>query len=317
MRYFITANLFFKVGSMHNLNWEALRCFISIAQHGSLSGAAEELCFSIATLGRRIDTLEASLGMKLLRRGRDGAKLTPNGAAILKLALSGADHLNQISRAARTMQLSPVISPIRISATEPVVAEILAPQLPSLFKREPEIRIELESSTNVTDLNFGEADIAIRMVKPTAKTLVIRQLPIITLGFYCSQSYLDQCGPDVGALDQQTLLWYDSAYGDIQENIWLKEMGLEQAAVMRSSSTKALLEATKAGIGIAPLPDFLARRQDLVHVAASPLPERAMWIAFHRDTRDNRKMKMVRNWIVEAFELATKPPPCPNPKSST
>jgi DNA-binding transcriptional LysR family regulator len=65
---------------MREPSWDAIRCFVAVSQCQSLSGAALQLDMSVATLGRRIDSLEADLGLKLLRRGPTGVQLTEQGS---------------------------------------------------------------------------------------------------------------------------------------------------------------------------------------------------------------------------------------------
>src|SRR5690349_4768355 len=70
-------------------DWDDLRLFAAIAAEGSLSAAARRLNLSQPTLGRRLQTLEARMGAKLLERmgGGPGASyvLTPKGAELLPL----------------------------------------------------------------------------------------------------------------------------------------------------------------------------------------------------------------------------------------
>jgi DNA-binding transcriptional LysR family regulator len=254
---------------------------------------------SVATLGRRIDSLEADLGLKLLRRGPTGVQLTEQGSAILKLADPGARQLAQVVRAARSLQAGPELPPIRISATEPLIADVLAPRLAALLAQAPDARIELEVSNALADLNSGASDLAIRMSNPADETLVARRLPTIRLGLFCSNSYLAGRNPEQLRLQDERLLWLDSQYGDIPENLWLKASGLESAVLMRSSSIRSLHNAAVSGSGIAPLPVYSAVAANLVEIPGPALPARQPWLVFHRDTRSIKRLQVVRDWVFE------------------
>jgi DNA-binding transcriptional LysR family regulator len=284
---------------MREPSWDAIRCFVAVSQCQSLSGAALELDMSVATLGRRIDSLEADLGLKLLRRGPTGVQLTEQGSAILKLADPGARQLAQVVRAARSLQLGPELPPIRISATEPLIADVLAPRLAALLAQAPEARIELEVSNALADLNSGASDLAIRMSNPADETLVARRLPTIRLGLFCSKSYLAGRNPEQLRLQDERLLWLDSQYGDIPENVWLKASGLESAVLMRSSSIRSLHNAAVSGSGIAPLPVYSAVAANLVGIPGPALPARQPWLVFHRDTRSIKRLQVVRDWVFD------------------
>lgn len=286
------------------IDWEAIRCFVAVARRGSLSEAAEELGMSIPTISRRIDSLEAQLGLKLLMRGPRGASLTEAGQAILQVAEPGARHLSQVARRARALQEGPNLPAVRISATEGVVADILAPRLASLRALDPAIAIDLEVSNDIADLNAGRTDVAIRMVRPVEDTLIARRLPPIRLGLFASPAYLGGKDLDRLVLQEEHLLWLDRSYGEIAENVWLKAQGLEPIIRFSTSSVRALLTAASQGVGIAPLPAYTALAAGLIEVPHRPMPDRQPWLVFHRDTKTNARLQMVRDWIVACFKDA-------------
>ncbi|MEM9692849.1 MAG: substrate-binding domain-containing protein [Myxococcota bacterium] len=193
---------------------------------------------------------------------------------------------------------------MRVSSTEPMIADVLAPAAAKLLASCPAIRLELETSRELSNLNRGDADIAVRMVRPEGDTLATRRLARIEMGLFASRQYLRQRRLETIDLEAERLVWYDAAYGDISENIWLRRSGLEAQVVARSGSTRALTNAAVEGLGIAPLPVFLARRASLVQLPAFDLPSRTPWLVFHRDTRRDPRLKAVRNWVVETCEAA-------------
>lgn len=284
------------------IDWEAIRCFVAVARRGSLSEAADELSMSIPTISRRIDGLETQLALKLLQRGPRGARLTEAGHAILQVAEPGARQLSQIARRARALQEGPNLPSVRISATESVIADVLAPRLDRLRAQDPSISIDLEVSNDIANLNAGRTDVAIRMVRPAEETLIARRLPVIRLGLFASPDYLKGKDLDRLVLSEEHLVWLDRQYGEIAENIWLKAQGLEASIRFSSSSVRALLNAAVAGVGIAPLPAFAARKAGLMEVQHRAMPERQPWLVFHRDTKTNPRLQLVRDWIVTCFK---------------
>lgn len=284
------------------IDWEAIRCFVAVARRGSLSEAADELGMSIPTISRRIDGLETQLALKLLQRGPRGARLTEAGHAILQVAEPGARQLSQIARRARALQEGPNLPAVRISATESVIADVLAPRLDRLRAQDPSISIDLEVSNDIANLNAGRTDVAIRMVRPAEETLIARRLPVIRLGLFASPDYLKGKDLERLVLSEEHLVWLDRQYGEIAENIWLKAQGLEASIRFSSSSVRALLNAAVAGVGIAPLPAFAARKAGLMEVQHRAMPERQPWLVFHRDTKTNPRLQLVRDWIVTCFK---------------
>jgi DNA-binding transcriptional LysR family regulator len=64
------------------LDWDDLRFFLSIARHGSLTAASTELRVAQSTVGRRLASLEAGLGVRLLHRTPDGYVVTLAGESV-------------------------------------------------------------------------------------------------------------------------------------------------------------------------------------------------------------------------------------------
>ena len=288
---------------MRHINWNDLKVFVTVAHEGSLTAAATAIGVSVATLGRRIDALESGLGINVIRRSPQGITVTSAGQSVLELIEPGAERFAQLDRLVRAIVASEARPPIRVSTTEPMVTDVLAPQIPRLLSDNPDIRLELESSLERSNLNRGDADLAIRMVRPDEDSLVTRRLPAIKMGLFASPAYVDNRGPNLDA-EVSHLLWYDRAYGDIAENVWLKSQSLQDRVIFRTGSVRALLEAAKVNVGIAPLPAFLAIRHGLVPITSHALPDRTPWLVFHRDSRNDKTLKTVRAWVNEACRTA-------------
>ncbi|HXS17777.1 MAG TPA: LysR family transcriptional regulator, partial [Polyangiaceae bacterium] len=58
---------------------DALRAFIALADTGSFSQAARSVDWALSTLKKRVDELETSNGVELLRRAADGVRMTRAG----------------------------------------------------------------------------------------------------------------------------------------------------------------------------------------------------------------------------------------------
>jgi DNA-binding transcriptional LysR family regulator len=288
------------------MNWDDLRVFCATAQGRTLSAAAQGLGTSIATVTRRITALEAALGFRLFDRAPGGIALTTQGRAFFERASAAAAAIDGVGRLAVALRASQWSEPIRVSATEPIISEILAPALPKLLASSPEIRIDLSSTSDVVSLAAREADVAVRFARPVGDSLIIRRLPSLDLGLFAAKSYLAGRRPASLDLHQERLLGFDASYGRIAEVVWMETSGLDGAIVARSSSTRALTNAAVAGAGIAILPCLLARPfPGLVEIPPPrPIPPRVAWLVTHRDLRRARPLRLVRDWIVAAFRVA-------------
>ena len=280
--------------SQPTLDWDNVRCFLAVVQRGSLSAGAREIGISVATAGRRIDSLEQQLGVSVLHRGAAGVRLTPEGDRVLRHARAGGEHLDQLERLAKASRLSAAETPVVVSATEPMVTHVLAPRLSQLLDTDPAVRVDLRVSTTQVNLNRGEADLAIRLARPTLDSLYARRLPNIEMGMYATRGYLAGRQPADIKLAQERLLAFDHSYGDIPEVRWLEQQGLVSAVWMSSSSTSALLAAACAGVGVAMLPRFLAEPSGLVRLPARAIAPRVPWIVYHRDARKVPRIVRIR-----------------------
>ncbi len=280
-----------------------LEILLAVARGGSLSAAAKRHGIAVSTAARRLAGLEAALRLRLVERRADGARLTADGARIAALTAPLGDQLATIARAAEVLRGGDGSLRVRVSAVESVVADVLAPALPRLWAKHPGIVLQLQSSSASVSLAGGDAELAIRMARPTGASLLAKRLPDARLGLFASRRWLAGRNPaaiDVGA---GPLLAYDDSFGRLPELAWLDRVGLTQAVRLACGSTRALLTACAAGAGIGLLPTLYIRPEhDLVElpVAAAP-PLRTPWLIAHRDVRRLPAVAAVHRWIVAAF----------------
>lgn len=283
------------------MNLEDLRAFVAVSRAGSLSRGARVLGISVATTGRRIDALEQAVGMPLLRRGRAGVSLSDAGRRLLATAEPAIDRLGDVARVAVALKAGAVDPPVRLSATEPVITQVLAPALAALFAQGP-VTIEFQTATAVADFDRHECDVAVRLFRPSGDTLVARRMPDIAMGLFASPGYLAGRDPASLVLAEERLLVMSEAYGRIAEVEWVRRHALESAAIVTSSSSQALLKAACANVGIAIAPTFLAG--GLTAIPAPPIPPRQCWLVAHVDTRRSPRHRQVTDWAAETLRCA-------------
>ena len=280
-----------------------VRAFVAVAETATLSAAAKQLSVSVSTISRRLDALERSLSLALVVRTVDGAFLTEEGERLLARAEASVEAAQAFERAAAAVRQGAGREAVRISATEPMISEILAPAVTVLRQTSPDTILQLVSSNEPARLARREADMALRLVRPTGDSLIARRLPDIELGRFVSNQFR---AARSGGIDIETepLLAFDDSFGEIAEVEWLRSHELESQVVLKSLSSRALINAALAGAGIAVAPRFLARKAGLVEVPAPPIPPRQVWLVLHRDLRHNREMKTIRNWIATTVRAA-------------
>lgn len=276
---------------------------IAIRDAGTLSAAAKARGVAVSTVSRRLENLQRATGLQLVDRRTDGVRLTPAGLAMAEAAAPLAEQLLRVMRVAESLRQGVRSVPIRISATEFVISEVLAPKLEQLWAMGANFPVHLQSQSDVVSLAERDADLAIRMVRPEGASLYLQRLADIRIGFFASSFYL--AGREAAAIDlrAEKLLLYDNSYGRLPELDWVVRHGLSEAVAMRTGSTRGLLAAALAGAGIAMLPvPFAMRTGALVELPLpAPLPTRQPWLIVHRDQRAHASIKLVQKWVVKAF----------------
>lgn len=276
---------------------------IAIWQAGSLSAAAKRRRVAISTISRRIESLEKALKLRLVDRQAKGTTLTYFGELIAKTAEPIAEQLARVNRLADGLRSEGANLPVRLSATEFVISDILAPALPILWAQGVDFPVHLQSQADVVSLAARDADIAVRMSRPEGASLIMRKLPSVHLGFFAARDYLDDRAPSEIDLRHERLLVYDDSYGRLPELDWLEEMGLRSSVALRTGSTRGLMTAAINGAGIGLLPVAIAQREkELVAVptAIAP-PPRNPWLIVHRDLRHQPSIRIVHKWVLSTF----------------
>jgi len=268
-----------------------------------MTAGAARAGVSVATMSRRIQSLEYALGFALFERSRSGLSLTSRGMAFWDSARAAVEAIEGVDRAAAALRSDDRPAPIRVSATEPVIAEILAPGLSRLLDKLPALRVELAVSSRVVSLPARDADIAVRFVKPTEPALAASALLPLTFALFASQGYLARHPGATLDLTTARFVGYDDGYGRIPERVWLETAGLAHRLAAVMSSTRGLVAAVAAGAGVGLLPAVLGRRAGLVEIPAPiPPPRRPAWVVCHGDLAGRKDIDAVRGWIVETYD---------------
>jgi DNA-binding transcriptional LysR family regulator len=294
--------------------WELYRSFLGVLEEGSLSGAARAMGLAQPTVGRHIDALESALGCTLFTRSQQGFRPTEAALALRPYAHSLRSTAAALLRVAAS-QGAGVRGTVRITASEVISVEVLPPVLAELRRRHPALVIELHPSNSLSDLLQHDADIAVRMVRPTQEALVARRVGTIEVGLFARRSYLAQHGTPTtwDELAGHALIGFDRETAFIR-SLRQKAGGYQRRAfALRSDSDLAQLAALRAGFGIGACQVPLARAdRRLVRVLPDAFRfELDTWIAMHEDLRDSARCKAVFDALVAGLQAHIDGPGAP------
>lgn len=287
------------------IDWSLYRSFLAVMREGSLSGAARALGMTQPSIGRHIHALETVLDVRLFTRAQDGLRPTPTALELLPAAQSMAAAVQQAERVVAGAEKEER-GVVRLAASLIVGIEVLPALLAAYRERHPLITIELAVSNRMENLLRREADIAVRMVRPTQKALYAKSLGKVAIGFYAHQSYVRSRGlpNSLAELSQHDLIGYDQ---DVVMQQLVRQFGLDLPRgdlSFRADNDLAQLAALRAGLGIGGCQTGIARRDPaLVPVLADQLRLRLdMWLVTHPDLRSNRRVMGLFKFL--AGELA-------------
>lgn len=289
-----------------NLDWDDLRIFLAVVQHGSTIAAARALGVNQSTVQRRLARFEQRISGQLFERQPTGYRLTATGESLVSHAkrveaavLTFADAVKTVVRSSSGV--------VRVTCPEPLVFLIRKSSLIERFEdQHPGIHVEFVMSDKYLDLAKGDADVALRSGDTEDNELVGRKIADSNWAVFASHAYIEREGQpgDIADLRAHRLVGFDESMSNHRVSKWLASIVPKECIVARNDSVLGVLYAVKAAIGVGALPTALGEAQpDLVRVLG-PVPELArIWrILAHPSVRHRHNVAAFFDFIVQERE---------------
>jgi DNA-binding transcriptional LysR family regulator len=283
-------------------DWSLWRSFAAVVAEGSLSAAARSLGLSQPTLGRHIEALEQVLGVTLFDRTISGLKPTDTALRLYEPVAQAQKALAEASLVAEGS--SGVLGgTVRLTSSTVMCHYVLPQMLATLRKEFPAIAIELVPSDSAENILLREADIAVRMFRPTQLELITRKIGEIPIVACAHEDYLRERGTPDGVMD---LLGHDLIGLDRSELIidGARAMGFNLSRdnfALRTDSQTEIWELCKAGLGITfAQAGLVADTPGMVRILpgfnAEPLQ---VWLTTHRELFTSRRIRAIYDRLAE------------------
>ena len=177
-----------------------IESFVNSATRGSLSAAARFEGITPAVIGRRLDALEARLGVKLLLRTTRRLSLTFEGQAFLE---DCQRILNELANAEAAVSLGGIRASghLKISAPAGFGRRHVAPLVATFMADNPGLRVTLDLTDRVVDLLNEGVDCAVRIGELADSSLISRMLGEMQRAVVASPAYLAQHGTPLTPAD--------------------------------------------------------------------------------------------------------------------
>jgi len=287
---------------MPDPDWSLWRSFAAVVDHGSLSAAARQLGLTQPTLGRHIEELERSLDVTLFERSLQGFKPTETALRLFEPVAAARTALAEATlRAEGTHE--DLSGTVRVTSSLVTCHYVLPPMLKTLRLEFPGIAIELVPSDSAENLLLREADIAVRMFRPTQLDLITRKLGVIPVVACAHEDYLARRGTptDPTELRDHELIGFDRSDLIITA---ARQMGFELSRVdfeIRTDSQTAMWELAKAGVGIAfAQAGLVTETPGMIRILPMLTPPPLeVWLTTHRELFTSRRIRAIYDRLGE------------------
>nr|WP_265326331.1 LysR family transcriptional regulator [Serratia marcescens] len=250
-----------------------LRYFIAVAEEQNFSRAAERLHISQPPLSRQIQQLEASLGVRLFKRGSRPLVLTAAGRFLYGHALQFLAQSLELKT--MTQRVGQVERPLSLGFVASTLYDIL-PQLIRRFRTaHPEVGLSLHEMTTLEQtraLKEGKIDVGfgrIRHEDMHIRRIILREEPLMA-ALAADHPLARSEGLTLRALQAETLIVYPQtprpSFAD-QVLATFRDRALVPRKIMEVRELQVALGLVAAGEGIALVPHCLhsLKRPDVVY----------------------------------------------------
>jgi len=290
---------------MNNISWNLIRSFLMVVNKGSLSAAAKALDVSQPTVSRDIHSLEKYVQQNLFKRNTQGLILTRAGKALTESALKMSEHAESFNRKIHGLSTE-IAGNIRISANEVVGICLLPSAVAAFVSLNPAVNVEILITNKTTNLNKCEADLALRMYRPTQPSLIVRRLPDMPLGFYAHQNYIKKHGipESLKELRQHRIIGFDQATSFIDYSAAAGYQFSRNDFSYLTDSVLMQLNLARSASGIVATHKRLAEQWSELKPVLEwvNLPLMEFWVVCHGDVRGNVKTKAFADFLINWFE---------------
>lgn len=163
--------------------------FVHIVQQQGLALAAHKLELPAATVTRRLQRLEASIGRQLIHRSARQFVLTPEGESYYEAYAGLVEQLEQTQQQL-SFELKALSGPLKVLAPTNVSTGLLRPMWSGFIKAYPDIKLELKLSNTVEDMLSSGADLALRIGPQESSLLYQKRLGSLRTVLVASPKYL-------------------------------------------------------------------------------------------------------------------------------
>jgi DNA-binding transcriptional LysR family regulator len=277
---------------MPALDWNHLRSILAVARSGTFAAAARRLGVNETTVARHVAAAERTLGARIFQRVA-GGRLRPTDAG--EVASTHAERIEQ-QVGALTGEIGGhdrhVAGNVRLTSVPLLVNRVFAPAAGELLRRHPRLRLELVADPADLSLGKREADVAVRLARPSGRQAraIARRIGRL--------DYIVAVPAACAASEERRLPWitYVEEMSGLPQAAWMEARGAGSSSLVVNDA-EAVIRAVAAGLGRSLLPAGLTDRLHGIRLAGESVLSREIWLLVHEDQRQLARVRATIEWI--------------------
>ncbi|MEM9332321.1 MAG: LysR family transcriptional regulator [Pseudomonadota bacterium] len=281
------------------LEWADIPYILSVCEAGSLAGAARIMGVNHSTVFRRVENLEARLGVRLFQRLSHGYVMTTAGEYFYERAIRLCEGMDTIERelGGKDLRLEGVLT---VTTTDSLLHSLVS--VFAAFQAEhPDVELRIVSDARALDLMQRDADIALRPTSAPPEHWIGRKLAPLSFAIYAHKDYqlaIQNTSPEA----YRWVMLDDDLNQSPMSRITIKNKS-DQANVTVLNTMMGVFDLVQSGFGLAAMPCYLGEKHpDLVRIQEPDFSANwHLWLLSHPDVRRSARVNAFYEFAVSTI----------------
>ena len=242
------------------MDYNDLALFARVVEHGSFTSAAKVMALPKSSVTRGIARLERELGVRLIQRTTRQRGVTDAGRDLYERVRGAVGALEEAAEAVKEQGREPR-GVVRVTANPDAAMMGIPEMLVELRTKLPSIYVELVLTSRVVDLVADGIDLGIRAGHLVDSSLIAKRVGQSNLALFAAKGYFKKRSRPKKLTDlaDHELVLFRSRHG---RATWVfgqpNKASVDVEGVASVDDFWFMSRTLEAGLGIGPLPEFMA-----------------------------------------------------------
>lgn len=284
---------------LQKLIWDDARTFLALARKGTLTAASKSMDMGIATLSRRIERLEKTLATPLFVRQQSGYQLTEDGKNLVEKAEQMEAAIFAFVSGANAD--TALIGKVRLATAENLATHLILPAMSNFQAQYPQLTVEILTNISTSNLHRHDADLALRMVRPTQGHVTFKRVGTLGYGLYASKHFLAQHNftQQHKVTEQDFFIGWSDTEKQLPAAQWLQQKLKGREPILTTTSVATQISACSLGLGFAVLPHLVAQETGLLCIETDMQIDQEIYIVIQADLAHSPRIRAMADFLTE------------------